>query len=74
MITEPSPRMVLPGEHRDMAQLARHRLDDNFLGMEHAINDDAESLAANLRDDDKAAIDIVGVVVETEQMGQADKR
>ena len=45
------------GEHRDVAQLARHRLDHDFLGVEHAVDDDAEGLAADLRDDDEAVLD-----------------
>ena len=60
MITAPSPRMVLPENMRDVAQLARHRLHHDFLGVKHAVDDDAESLAADLGHDDKAALDIAG--------------
>ena len=54
MITEPSPRMVLPENIAMWRSLRRHRLDHDFLGVEHAVDDDAESLAADLRDDDEA--------------------
>ena len=42
------------GKHRDVAKLARHRLDHDFLGVEHAVDHDAEGLAADLGDDDEA--------------------
>ena len=32
-----------------MAQLGRHRLDDDFLGVKHAIDHDAEGVAADHR-------------------------
>ncbi len=65
MITEPSPRMVLPENMRDVAQLARHRLHDDFLGVEDAVDDDAEGLAADLRDDDEAVLVVdLGAVVD----------
>ena len=32
-----------------MCLLRGHRLDDDFLGVEHAVDDDAEALAADLR-------------------------
>src|SRR5947208_3410539 len=45
-------------EHRDVAQLGRHRLHDDFLGVEHAVHHDAESLIADLRDDDETVFRI----------------
>src|SRR5262249_21435372 len=62
------------GEHCDVAQLARHRLDHDFLGVEDTVNDDPERLASHLRDDDKAAVDIGSILVEAKQVAQADKR
>src|SRR6185503_10071714 len=47
----------IAGEHRDVAQLARHRLDHDFLGVEHAVYHHAESLAADLGDNDVAALE-----------------
>src|SRR5262245_11737359 len=61
-------------EHRDMAQLARHRLHDDFLGMENAVDDYAKSLAADRGDDDKPAGEFADVLIEAEQMAEADKR
>ena len=43
------------GEHPDVPQLRRHRLDDDFLGVEHAVDDGAEHLIADLDDHDEAA-------------------
>ena len=58
-----------------MAQLARHRLHDDFLGVEHAVDDDAEGLAADLGDDDEAAFDVAaGIRVDAEQPAQAGQR
>ena len=54
MITVPSPRIVVPENSRDVPQLRRHRLDHDLLGVEHAVDDDAEDLAADLGDDDEA--------------------
>ena len=44
MITEPSPRMVLPENIAMWRSLRRHRLDHDFLGVEHAVDHDAEGL------------------------------
>ena len=63
------------GEHRDVTQLGRHRLDDDFLGVKDAVDDDAESLAADLSDDDEAALDFpVGVGIGPQQPAQARQR
>ena len=56
-----------------MAQLARHRLDHDFLGVEHAVDDDAEGLAADLGDHDVAGSG-VAAVVDAEQFGQPRQR
>ena len=40
-------------EHRDVAQDRRHRLDHDFLGVEHPVDDDAEAVGADLADDDE---------------------
>ena len=58
MITEPSPRMVLPENMRDVAQLGRHRLHHDFLGVEHGVDHDAEGLAADLCHHDEALVRI----------------
>ena len=65
MITEPSPRMVLPENIAMWRSLRRHRLDDDFLGVEHAVDHDAEGLAADLRHDDEAVLRLAaGAVVD----------
>ncbi len=38
----------IAGEHLDVAQFCGHRLDHDFLGVEHAVDHDAKSLAADL--------------------------
>src|SRR5262249_36292061 len=43
-------------EHCDMPQPTYHRLDYDFLGIEHRIHDDAEALSADLHHDDEAVI------------------
>src|ERR1700688_2361714 len=62
-----------------MAQLARHRLHHDFLGVKHAVYDDAETLAADLRNHDEtvldiAVLDIAGLAVEAEQVAHARQR
>ncbi len=57
-----------------MPQLARHRLHDDFFGVEHAVDDNSESLAADLGDDNETAIDLARVPVETEQLTKTDER
>ena len=37
----------------DVAQDGRHRLDHDFLGVEHAVDDDAEGVGTDLGDDDE---------------------
>ena len=58
MITDPSPRMVLPQNVEMCRSFARHRLDHDFFGMEHGVDHDAEGLAADLGDDDEAVLDV----------------
>ena len=48
--------MVVPENTANVAQLRRHRLDDDFLGVEHAVHHHAEDLAADLRDHDEAVV------------------
>ena len=43
-------------EHVDVTQLGRHRLDDDFLGVEHAVDHDAEGLVADLGHHDEAVL------------------
>ena len=63
------------GEHVDVTQLGRHRLDHDFLGVEHAVDHDAEGLAADLGDDDEAVFRIGGgAVVDLEQLLQVHQR
>ena len=40
----------------------------------HAVDDNAEGLAADLGDDNETAIDLARVLVETEQLTKADER
>ncbi|MGY3363705.1 hypothetical protein ACVWZL_000830 [Bradyrhizobium sp. GM2.4] len=62
-------------EHVDVAQLRRHRLDHDFFGVEHAVDDDAEGLAADLRHHDEAVLGIGdGAVVDLEQLLEMDQR
>ena len=44
------------GKGRDVAQLRGGRLDYNFLGVEYAVDDDAEDLIADLGNDDEAVV------------------
>ena len=44
------------GKRRDVTQLRRHRLDHDLLGVKDAVDDDAEDLVADLRDDDEAVV------------------
>ena len=46
----------IAGEHRDLPQLRRHRLDHDLFGVEHAVDDDAEGIAADLRHHDVAFV------------------
>ena len=43
------------GECVEVAQPRRHRLDHDFLGVEHAIHHDPEGFVADLRNHDKSA-------------------
>src|SRR6185437_15622252 len=63
------------GEHVDVTQFGRHRLDHDFFGVEHAVDHDAEGLAAHLRDHDKAVLGVARrTVVDLEQLFQVHQR
>ncbi|OIQ66924.1 hypothetical protein GALL_515020 [mine drainage metagenome] len=63
------------GEHVDVTQLGRHRLDHDFLGVEHAVDHDAEGLTTDLGDDDEAVFRVGGgAVVDLEQFLQVHQR
>ena len=63
------------GEHVDVAQFGRHRLDHDLLGVEHAVDHDAEGLVADLGDHDKAVLGIGGgAVVDLQQLLQMHQR
>ena len=63
------------GEHLDVAQLGRHRLDDDFFSVEHAVDHDAEGLIADLGYDDEAVLRIGGsAVVNFEQLLEVHQR
>src|ERR1700730_1725887 len=65
----------IAGEHVDVAQFCGHRLDHDFLGVEHAVDHNAEGLAADLGHHDKAVFRIGrGAVVELEQLLQVHQR
>ncbi len=44
------------GEHLDVAQNGRDRLHNDFLGIEHPVDHDAEAIGADLSDDDECVI------------------
>src|SRR5579862_517789 len=58
-------------EHPDVTELGGHRLDDDLLGMEYAVDDDAKNLAADLGDHNKAFLPVAVAqlqhVLEVEQ-------
>src|SRR5712675_1340462 len=57
------------GKHLDVAQFGRHRLDHDLFGVEHAVDHDAKSLAADLSDDNKAVFRVGGgAVIDLEQL------
>ena len=63
------------GEHVDVPQLGRHRLDHDFFGVEHAVDHDAEGLAADLRHHDEAVLGIGGgAVVDLQELLQVHQR
>ena len=69
----PSPRTVAP-EYRPIdLSCAAERLDDDLLGVEHAVDDQAEppALGAQHRDDDVAVVPVAGQV---EHVGEPDER
>ncbi len=62
------------GEHRDIAQDRRHRLDDDFLGIEDTIDDDAEAVGTDLGDDDEGLGAVLAWRSQLEQGLQRDER
>ena len=70
------PQDGVAGEHGDVAQDGCHRLDDDFLGIEDAVHDDAQGGAADLGDDDVDRIlrRIGRGRGQAQQVGQADQR
>jgi hypothetical protein len=46
------------GEHVEVAQHGRHRLDHDFLRVEDAVDDNTEGLAADLHHDDEAVVGV----------------
>ena len=63
------------GEHVDVPQLGRHRLDHDFFGVEHAVDHDAKGLAADLRHHDEAVLGIGRrAVVDLQQLLQMHQR
>src|SRR5437764_10900605 len=65
----------IAGEHVDVAQLGRHRLDYDFFRMKHAVDHDAEGLAADLRHHDEAVLGIGrGAVIDPEQLLEVHQR
>ena len=65
----------IAGEHLDVTQFCRHRLDHDFLGMEHAVDHDAEGLAADLRHHDETVFRIGGdAAVDLQQLLQMHQR
>ena len=61
-------------EHRDVAQDRRHRLDHDFLGVEHAIDDDAQHGGADLGHHDMRGIGLARLLAEAQQVVQVDQR
>jgi hypothetical protein len=62
-------------EHRDVAQLGRHRLDHDFLGVEHAVDHDAEGLISDLRHNDEAVLRLGwGAGIHVQQLLEVDER
>src|SRR5262245_34374679 len=58
-----------------MTKPARHRLHHDLLGMEDAIDHDTEGLAADLRDDDEAALGVgVAGLFDPEQALEMNER
>ena len=61
-------------EHRDVAQDRRHRLDHDLLGVEHAVDDDAQHARADLGHHDMRGIALVRLLAEPQQVVQVDQR
>ena len=61
-------------EHRDVAQDRRDRLDDDFFGVEDAVDDDAEAVGADLRHDDEGLVGFRRRLPEMQQLLQRDQR
>ncbi len=63
------------GKRVNVPKPRRHRLDHDFLGVEHAIHDDAEGFVADLRDHHEAVFGLLlGRVAELQQLAQIDQR
>ena len=59
--TVPSPRIVAPGVEADRLQLAAERLDDDLLGVDDPVDDEAEAASLGLQHgDDHVAVVPVG--------------
>lgn len=65
--------MVFP-ENIEIWRSLLDRLHHDFLGVEYAVDDDAETLATDLRDNDEAAFDVMLLAVGAEQAAEADQR
>ena len=52
------------GKSRDVPELRRHRLNDDLLGVQYAVDDDAENLAADLSNDDEALVGLAAVELQ----------
>ena len=64
------------GEGLDMPQLGRHRLHHDFLGVEHAVDHDAEGfwLPTCVTTTKPLSVSCVGGVAEPQQLAQIDQR
>ena len=63
------------GEHRDPPKGARHRLDDDFLGIKNPVDYETKDLIADLHDHDERAFGSgFGASGELKQLAQVDER
>ena len=69
----PSPRTVAPGVQADRLELAADRLDDDLLGVDDPVHDQAEAplLGLQHRDDHAAVVPLGG---QAQHVGEADQR
>src|SRR5260221_129370 len=64
----------IAGEHLDVAQDWRHRLYDNFLGIEHAVDHDAEAVGTHLGHNDECIVANFGLFgFQAQQFTQGDE-